>query len=1391
MGWWRRNPSLWYRSPLHRYVRRSLLDNEAALRSRCFSKAPPQPTQHKDDDEGGKRPPGISGLEWVQLQHYRRWKQRLNEDPYHVLFGASNDMLKGKGLKNWEWMYKVFPKWMVKDMDFPEWSGREKRTEAQNNGSLGKTAGNSPYPSPPSYTSMNAASDATYPRKVNIDSGDQSKSRNPSWKAREATFKTTRIDRSGESSGVASPSDPRRPQERSEPYRKDDAQNSEWVYGKTAGWRVGASTPKEATPLNDTSRVSKTATRPSSISENDTASREEASTREAAFIKEFLADSPGPPKTVLGLENKTKDWRETVLERRTSPGYAPKPRKAESASTDTPKHTQDDGISSQPPELKSLSTSEPPGHRFWPAMSNRGQSPTEDLSPIPSSQSPGNGSEMEAHRPILKAEVAFPEDPDRVIKVSHRHSETGEWTQTSIHVDDHDYSLPSVLQILNKKPISSVTPGMEKAMKELGKEEKPFNVDRPVDLKNLSEAARIEWATRRWNEKKVRELVGESESPSLKYAKLADGSFGPMQGGETQVPAEHQQTMKGDEGLAHHGKASHKGDAEETTSPAGSRCTSDVLSQLPQDDIDFLCASDIRASMGVKKSNKGTAHEQTTTRRKLEEEFKGTHKKESVINPLPEAKMLNDQYARRVERELKEKEKVVVPEPGTHPTTASTSEPVLEMSLDRMTKWLQAGGDVFTKHFWSDPIQATESDRNNRTTAPDPLLAAIGAGLQKGRNAIQGVKNELEVDLPCSIPLLKRLAANERDVFAILDHLFRHQLNSSARPSTILSSERLQARIQRLRQDLVMTENECEDALRILKTSKPPTMTSAAMTERLNSGAVLLQRNAKLTRRLILGLQERLESLREDPSEPLFWEIGHRLLALQDTQVSLANLVQHSLQVYCVGSKNTDEVAQVLAGGGGLTNSKDIWDISSTSRSSVLDATFKQMPEEEIQSQKAAMRGLSEDGSSRAPKPPRQTTFNQVSPLAHSTFRPFGSQLENLGREADAAAAEADSVGVEDTWAKKQQLLKDHVLVHKVRKSYGDMYGPIAVSHRQVTGAEGAPGGFTEGVEKWCQDQQKVNPDNASEPTTATSSDVTAQSTPAEETLSASLSQNPAAPSAALPPTHEPPHQDAISPAQAKASPLVVPETPLQRLPTSDSLDSAPAQDESTVHLSAAGDISPPPAYASEDLVMGCPLSNSETAAAAQKNSGPCTWKVLSYNATTDDVSVISTITTDHPVSTASISLPEALQRLEKPVKFLPHLPHGFDIVAMKSDLLVIRESHEPGTVIQDAKVVTEKEARDEEWCRINPVDGTTRLSPTGFVGVDDDLREEVRREIEEVRKKRDERRLREGKGELGRGKKDKGERRRKGGAVAGIVKTGIWAAAACYVAGVLGELFR
>jgi hypothetical protein len=131
----------------------------------------------------------------------------------------------------------------------------------------------------------------------------------------------------------------------------------------------------------------------------------------------------------------------------------------------------------------------------------------------------------------------------------------------------------------------------------------------------------------------------------------------------------------------------------------------------------------------------------------------------------------------------------------------------------------------------------------------------------------------------------------------------------------------------------------------------------------------------------------------------------------------------------------------------------------------------------------------------------------------------------------------------------------------------------------------------------------------------------------------------------------------------------------------------------------------------------------------------------------------------------------------------------------------------------------------EESWTPgINPIDGTTRLSPTGFVGnsvslerefeerrkaAGDQRAEQLRTQggvsggmDESYRKSRErilngqegtlnERRREEKREERKRKKEEKSDGDYKRVGVGGVVKTGILAVAGCYVVGVVAELVR
>lgn len=57
----------------------------------------------------------------MRLKHYKLWKRKIEADPYKALFGASESMLNGKGLKYWR-----------SNGSIPEWLSREAKPDNGN-----------------------------------------------------------------------------------------------------------------------------------------------------------------------------------------------------------------------------------------------------------------------------------------------------------------------------------------------------------------------------------------------------------------------------------------------------------------------------------------------------------------------------------------------------------------------------------------------------------------------------------------------------------------------------------------------------------------------------------------------------------------------------------------------------------------------------------------------------------------------------------------------------------------------------------------------------------------------------------------------------------------------------------------------------------------------------------------------------------------------------------------------------------------------------------------------------------------------------------------------------------------------------------------------------------
>jgi hypothetical protein len=86
-----------------------------------------------------------------------------------------------------------------------------------------------------------------------------------------------------------------------------------------------------------------------------------------------------------------------------------------------------------------------------------------------------------------------------------------------------------------------------------------------------------------------------------------------------------------------------------------------------------------------------------------------------------------------------------------------------------------------------------------------------------------------------------------------------------------------------------------------------------------------------------------------------------------------------------------------------------------------------------------------------------------------------------------------------------------------------------------------------------------------------------------------------------------------------------------------------------------------------------------------------------------------------------------------------------------------------------------------------NPIDGTTRLSPTGYVGPEES-QEQLEKEFQARREAASS--MNANVFEQPREKREEAKKEKKRGGAGGVVKTAIWVAGMCYVVGVVGEIY-
>ncbi|KAF2684535.1 hypothetical protein K458DRAFT_418100 [Lentithecium fluviatile CBS 122367] len=1343
MAWWRRDPSLWARTPIHRYARRTLRDHEATLRARCFSKTNPSSAQHKDDDNG--RPSGMSNLEWMQLQHYRRWKRRFEEDPYKALFGASESMLTGKGLKDWGWVYKSFPKWVVDEMGVGK--NGDKGKEDTDPGLKPKTS-----------------DDKAYPKKVHLNEDGTPKERERMF-AEPSIRLTKRFEKQLWNSGVASPSDTRRPREQSElqfasaktskdaglqsnitPRQVEQSRN----VASSASHKPGATMENKSDTSKDQNPIESEQARKVNNSEleDGKALNKEANTRETSFIEEFLADTSSEPRASSSNQKDTdKTWRQTTLERMSSlrdAGSLPKPRRTDMPIID---------VTARKRPIPESNTASAEDVKKLPAT----EAGTSLLGTVEASEAPLNDA---------KKTDASGEDSTPWLIL---HGTPGAHLDESFWRDYRDAKI-----------------GKETAVLSNGDQEcqEPASTTSPSDVGKWSN-------------------VLSSNEPAAKEMNGEEWLVEPDRVTE-EVP----------------GKGPRSGPA---LSPRKSR--TEILDQLPKDDLDFLSASDLRASMGRSKKDQPDNH---ILRQKLEKEFKSLQKDDSQLHPMIQSKIMNDQFVRRKERELKQSQKNVeaqqedaasasiaakkdqdVKDSQQSQEAASTSAlsgSVLETSLDFMSRWLHTGGNVLAQHFWQDPVQVLEEQNQKNRASQDPLFKGIIKGVHASRRAMQQVRVDLVSDIPASKSLLRRLTKNEDTILKIGTKEGIHRKPTSS------SEDRGHDQVRQLRQALVDTDadyNKACEAVDGMEKSEP----SEGLKRRLRVGSDIIQKNAKLTRMMIFGLQTRFEKSGVVGVDQRGGDLVQHVLALHDTQIALSRLVERVMQGYGISAKAEETIPEqessneaITADAPAITLEVDPGLSNVPKETKHLDsAAVNARLEAEVSAQKAAMRGLSDDGYSRAPKPLTRKLFDVPNPLAHSLFRPFGLQLESLGKDIEAGESEAAKA------AKNEKADKE--LVKEVKKAYEDVYGPITVEHRQVTSAEEAAVAIDTDAQQdlgWLIEVAPKNPEVAETKAAPTmqmlkEDEVSPTVTVADDWIINSDDHSAGAHGSAtqslkeeVSPAITTGEDWIISSSDHSATQLLKEDEVSPTVSTSEEPTPTPLDNSVTASESAA------PLVKDDEgssVVHSEPLSEGLDQQPGPEASSATEYTVYTYDPHSDEMVVASSAasSTQSESDLKPLTLHESFNILDHPSKFLPHLPASFEIVTAKPDMLIVRSTSQPGinttripasaSTAPDSEIPVEKEEA-EGWKGINPIDGTARLSPTGYVGDGLDLQ----RDFEERRRAAGEyhgRSMREAKERSKRWDgKNSGKEKRKSG-FGSVMKTAIVAAATCYVVGVAAELVR
>tara|TARA_R110002003_G_scaffold64_12_gene6079 strand:- start:35518 stop:38844 length:3327 start_codon:yes stop_codon:yes gene_type:complete len=805
---------------------------------------------------------------------------------------------------------------------------------------------------------------------------------------------------------------------------------------------------------------------------------------------------------------------------------------------------------------------------------------------------------------------------------------------------------------------------------------------------------------------------------------------------------------------------SNKGSSEvDTNAP---RPPAQILNQLPEDDIDFLSAADIRATMGAKRSRLPTNEQRRAERENLEKAFAAAQDLPQS-DSIAETAVINNQLVRRAERQIRESQlaqEMRESDPIKGPENeVATPEAPLESSIDRMKRWLETTGASFAKQFWQDPTE--EAD----VTKTRLFFDKAAHYLKKGQAATRQITDDLEKDIPASKALLRRLKSDEETVDLAIHRLRQRSSSDTAQglsPRKIRHMESLKVRFHQ-------TNNELEKAyeeLRALAGTDSVRNATGSFKRRLTVASKVLHKNAQLLRMLIWSLQARLEDSDMDRRIlPNYKVVADNLLSLRDTQMTLMRLVERAMLVYGVAPQSADghnpEATKAVQTQ--LDNCEEPFIRARLAADAHLI--------NEINAHKTAMQGLSDDGYSHALKQSKTSTLEEPSPLAHSLFRPFGPAIDKLGTEdaPDLTAARATE--------EEQRKRSDAKLVAEIKQAYEDTYGPITADHAQVASEPKC-----EEHEAWPQKNfamLKEDPTGRPSIEWVASSDI-------KPKTSSSSSMTPAVADATGTPEFvdnaEVEKDSSVKTTTSNEASL--PSGEVEAKPTASFNGTPEIQNaDSAATPCLTGEVEDQPTVFSHATSGDKVVDPVQTLVTPSTVHLPTYYTILVRDPQTDTLSIATSSTGPPRDSSPALPLHQALAALDSPAKFIPYITSGLEVVSANKDILVLRDAIDSTASASPFETINapNSETSYAEGRTVNPIDGTARLSPTGYVGPEESA-EHLEREFEE-------RRQAAGRFKGKDSERDEKPRKERKWGGAGVVKTAIWVAGVCYVAGVMGEI--